>query len=123
VLGVDAYGVSGPPSAVRSFTVRPPPGPLPAPRPETPANGGTANTGQQVAFFWQPVNGAASYQLQVANNSNFTQPLVIDQSVTGNELDTSTLPMGTLFWRVRALNSNNNPGLRTAVFMLNVATA
>jgi hypothetical protein len=84
VLGVDVYGVDGPSSAVRTFTVKPPSGPLPAPVPEFPANGATVTAGQQVAFFWQPVNGAASYELQVANTSAFTPPLVLDRTVKTN---------------------------------------
>lgn len=119
VLGVDVYGVQGPPSAVRTFTVRPPKGPLPPPVPEFPANGATVTAGQQVAFFWQPVNGATSYELQVANSSTFTPPLVLDKTVTGNQVNTSTLPVGTLFWRVRAMDSNG-PGAWSVTFTLTV---
>jgi hypothetical protein len=119
VRGVDVYGVQGPPSAVRTFTVRPPSGPLPAPVPEFPANGATVTAGQQVAFFWQPVNGAASYELQVANSAAFTPPLVLDQTVTGNQVNTSTLPAGTLSWRVRALDSQG-PGAWSVTFTLTV---
>jgi hypothetical protein len=36
VLGVDIYGNEGPPPATRTFTVRPPTGPQPAPTPEAP---------------------------------------------------------------------------------------
>ena len=63
VLGVDIYGIEGPPPTTRTFTVRPPTGPLPAPILEFPANGATVTAGQQVSFFWQPVNGAASYEI------------------------------------------------------------
>jgi len=81
VLGVDPYGVDGPQPAVRTLTVKPPSGPLPAPVPEFPANGATVTAGQQVSFFWQPVTGAASYELQVANSASFTPPLVMDKTV------------------------------------------
>ena len=63
VLGVDIYGIEGPPPTACTFTVRPPTGPLPAPILEFPANGATVTAGQQVSFFWQPVNGAASYEI------------------------------------------------------------
>jgi hypothetical protein len=120
VLGVDIYGADGPSSAVNTITVRPPKGPLPAPVPKFPANGATVTAGQQVAFFWGPVTGAASYELQVANSSAFTPPLVLDQTVTGNQFNTSTLPTGTLFWRVRALDSKGNPGAWSVTFTLTV---
>jgi hypothetical protein len=121
VLGVDAYGVDGPSPAVRTFTVKPPAGPLPAPVPEFPANGATVTQGQQVAFFWQPVTGAASYELQVASSSAFTAPLVLDRKVKNNQVNTSKLPAGTLFWRVRAMDSLGNPGAWSVTFQLTVA--
>ena len=122
VLGVDVYGADGPSPAVRTLTVKPPTGPLPAPVPEFPANGATVTAGQQVAFFWQPVTGAASYELQVANTSAFTPPLVLDRRVKTNQVNTSTLPVGTLFWRVRALDSLGNPGTWSVTFQLTVAS-
>jgi hypothetical protein len=122
VLGVDVYGADGPSPPVRTFTVRPPSGPLPAPVPEFPANGATVTQGQQVAFFWQPVTGAASYELQVANSSAFTPPLVLDRTVKGNQVNTTKLPTGTLFWRVRALDSNG-PGAWSVTFQLTVASS
>jgi len=120
VLGVDIYGADGPSPAVRTLTIRPPSGPLPAPVPEFPANGATVTQGQQVAFFWQPVTGAASYELQVANSSAFTAPLVLDRTSTGNQINTATLPAGTLFWRVRALDSQG-PGDWSVTFQLTVS--
>ena len=123
VLGVDAYGVEGAQPVVRTLTVKPPSGPLPAPVPEFPANGATVTAGQRVSFFWQPVNGAASYELQVANSAAFTPPLVIDKKVTGNQFNTSTLPVGSLFWRVRAMDSLGRPGAWSVTFQLTVAPA
>lgn len=122
VLGVDPYGVEGPSPVVRTFTVKPPSGPLPAPVLEFPANGSTFTAGQQVSFFWQPVNGAASYEIQVANSAAFTPPLVLDKKVTGNQLNTSTLPVGSLFWRVRAMDSAG-PGAWSTTFQLTVTSA
>ncbi len=97
--------------AVRTLTVRPPSGPLPAPVLEFPANGATVTAGQQVSFFWQPVNGAASYELQVANSAAFTPPLVLRRKVKSNQVNTSKLPVGSLFWRVRAMDLGGSRGL------------
>jgi hypothetical protein len=120
VLAVDNFGADGPSPPVRKFTVRPPSGPLPPPVLEFPANGATVTQGQQVSFFWQPVTGAASYELQVASSSAFTPPLVLDRTVKGNQLNTTKLPAGTLFWRVRGKDSNG-PGAWSAPFQLTVA--
>ncbi len=121
VLGVDIYGNEGPPPAARTFTIEPPTGPLPAPVLEFPANGATVTAGQQVSFFWQPINGAASYTLQVATSATFNRPLVIHKSVSANQVNTSKLPDGTLFWRVRAVDSNG-PGMWSTTFQLTVTS-
>jgi hypothetical protein len=120
VLGVDIYGNQGPPPAARTLTVRPPAGPLPAPAPAFPANGAAVTAGQQVSFFWQPVTGAAFYELQVANSAAFTPPLVLDRTIKINQASTSTLPTGNLSWRVRALDSKGNPGTWSVTFQLTV---
>ena len=121
VLGVDVYGNEGPPPAARTFTVRPPTGPLPAPILEFPVNGAAVTRGQQVSFFWQPVNGAASYKLQVARSATFNPPILIHKTVRGNQVDTRKLPVGTLYWRVRAVDSNG-PGLWSTPFQLTVTS-
>ena len=66
---------------------------------------------------------AASYELQVADSSTFEPPLVIDLMLTSNEFDTSKLPVGVLFWRVRALDSNSTPGAWSVVSQLTVTSA
>jgi hypothetical protein len=122
VLGVDVYGAEGPSPAVRTLTIKPPSGPLPAPVLRFPANGATVTAGQQVSFFWETVTGAASYQLQVATSSAFTKPLVLSKKVKTNQVNTTTLPTGTLFWRARAIDSNGNPGTWAAPFQLTVTS-
>jgi hypothetical protein len=121
VLGVDIYGNEGPPPAARTFTVRPPTGPLPAPVLNLPENGATVTAGQQVNFLWQVVHGAFSYELQVSASSTFDPPLVLDNTLTTHELDTAKLPVGALFWRVRAIDSNGQ-GPWSPVFQLTVAS-
>ena len=123
VLGVDVFGADGPSPPVRTLTIRPPSGPLPAPVPEFPANNSSVTQGQQVSFFWKPVSGAASYELQVANSSSFTPPLILDRTVKGNQVNDSKLPAGDLFWRVRAMDSKANPGAWSVTFQLTVGPA
>ena len=38
-------------------------------------------------------------------------------------MNTSTLPVGSLFWRVRAMDSLGNPGAWSVTFQLTVAPA
>jgi hypothetical protein len=120
VRGVDVYGAEGHPSAARTFTIRPPSGPLPAPVLQFPANGATVTAGQQVSFFWETVTGAASYQLQVATSTAVTPPLILNKKVKTNQFNTSTLPTGTLFWRVRAHASDGSPGTWSSPFQLTI---
>ncbi len=121
VLGVDVYGNEGPPAAARTFTVQPPTGHCPLPFSEFPANGATVTTGQEVSFFWQPVNGAASYKLQVSASATFHKPFVIHKTTSGNQVNTKKLPIGTLYWRVRALDANG-PGMWSTPFLLTVTS-
>ncbi len=60
-------------------------------------------------FDWNNVDGALSYNIQVATDQNFTR-LVLNLNVTPSAyVPTGDLPKGTLlFWRVRA-NGTNGP--------------
>jgi hypothetical protein len=77
--------------------------------------------GQQVRFLWQVVSDAFSYELQVSDSSTFDAPLVLDNTLTTNESDATKLPVGALFWRVRALDSEG-PGAWSPVFQLTVTS-
>jgi hypothetical protein len=50
-------------------------------------------------------------------------PLVLDRAVTGNQVNASKLPVGGLFWRVRAVDSKGNPGAWSDTFQLTVGPA
>jgi hypothetical protein len=58
-----------------------------------------------ITFWWEPVNGATSYQLQVAspNFAAIVKP-VLDTTVGTNKFIFTLVP-GKYEWRVRALNS------------------
>jgi hypothetical protein len=85
-----------------------PPVTPPAPAPAAPAlTGATANP---VTFDWEDVAGATSYELQVDDLSSFGLPHVFDGTSTVSQLAAGTLPDGTWFWRVRAINAEGTPG-------------
>jgi hypothetical protein len=58
-----------------------------------------------VPLSWYPVTGAVQYRVQVANESNFTAP-VLDITVEAPPVHTGSLPPADYFWRVQAINSN-----------------
>ena len=70
----------------------------------TPANK-SINTEKKVTFWWNALNGAEKYNLQVVSPS-FTNPskLIYDQWVTTNSVEVD-LNSGDYEWRVKAANS------------------
>ena len=85
-----------------SLNVTPPvTGPLGVPSLVSPAADSRFAPGTSITFDWSDVVGAASYTIQVADNSNFSTTIV-SQDVAASQLATSTLPTKTMWWRVRA---------------------
>jgi hypothetical protein len=105
-------------SKTATLTVHPvaptPPPPLAAPSLSTPANGAQFSRNQNIPFDWSDVPGAASYQLQVATSSTFVG-LFLDQVVSASQLGTSFDSTGDRAWRVRARDTDGNPGGWSAV--------
>ncbi|HKB16393.1 MAG TPA: hypothetical protein VKF62_10020, partial [Planctomycetota bacterium] len=94
-----------------SLTVSPPaPATLPAPAQLTPTADAEFPPGQAITFDWSDVPGAASYTLAIDDNDAFPAPLVLDPTVTVSQFTTSTLPVLTMWWRVRAIDAAGNPG-------------
>ncbi len=55
---------------------------------------------------WTAVAGATSYEVQIANNSTFNNPIVNTAGITTLSYTSPALPASTLlYWRVRAVNS------------------
>ena len=96
-----SYGAA---SRTVNLTVNPgaPPAPA-APSLISPAN--LATVSQPVTFDWSDVANAASYTIQIDNSSNFTNPLILSQSVSVSQATIGGLPAQQLFWRVRGINS------------------
>jgi hypothetical protein len=75
----------------------------------TPADG-DPTTNRKPIFDWADVTGAKNYTIQVSRNSTFTS-LVVNATVTPSTYTpTINLPVGTLYWRVKA-NGANGPSL------------
>jgi hypothetical protein len=74
----------------------------------TPAD--TATTNRKPMFDWAGMAGASGYTIQVSKNSAFTSIVVNKTVVTSTYTPTADLPIGTLYWRVKA-NGVNGPSL------------
>jgi hypothetical protein len=93
-----------------SLNVTPPvTGPLATPSLASPAADAKFAPGTNITFDWSDAAGAASYTIQIADNSNFSSPLV-SQDVAASQLATSTLPTKTMWWRVRANSPSGTAG-------------
>jgi predicted phage tail protein len=103
IRAIDESGVPGPWSASADFTYYTIAAPVPTGPAATPATMPT--------FSWNPVNGAAAYDLWVDDLTAGVAEVVRYQNVTGTSLTTPTpLAMGHAyrFW-VRALDAAGNP--------------
>ena len=85
-------------------------GTLPAPTPISPAVDARFSPGQTIVFDWSDVAGAASYIIQVDDQSDFSSP-TISQTVSASTYSTSTLPTTRMWWRVRAVDASGTPGV------------
>ena len=98
------------PSPTPAPTATPPPTTtLPAPSQISPAADSRFLPGTNITFDWSDVSGAASYTLQISDQTSFS-PLIVNQTVTASQFSTSTLPTKTMWWRVRAVNSSGTAG-------------
>jgi hypothetical protein len=90
---------------------------LASPTPVAPANGLSVDA--LPAFSWAAVAGADRYEFQLAADSGMNSPVLgrgEDQFATRNTRATlkKTIPNGTYFWRVRALEKTGTPSAWTA---------
>lgn len=77
---------------------------LDAPTLSAPGPGATVS-GNPV-FAWTVVSGAAKYRIQISSSPAFTSPVAADTQNTRFAPPTE-LPLGTLYWRVAALDPGN----------------
>jgi hypothetical protein len=66
--------------------------------------------GANITFDWSDVSGAASYTIQIDDNSSFPSPFIVNQTVATSKFSTTTLPTLQMWWRVRANGASSNPG-------------
>jgi len=85
---------------------------LPAPQLVSPANNATIIT---PTFQWRSVVNAHHYHIQVADNNLFSTPAFDEETFDLTITPVSTLQNGDLWWRVRTVDANNNPGPWSAV--------
>jgi hypothetical protein len=91
-------------------------------KPESPTAGDTGVAVKPV-FQWTAVVGASSYELLVATDTDFENPVVIkigDYALSSNvwECDVSLDYQTTYYWKVRAVTANTHSGWSsTGVFM------
>lgn len=56
------------------------------------------------------IRSSASYTIQIDNNQTVASPFVLEQTLTVSTFSTSTLPIQTMWFRVRANDAAGNPG-------------
>ena len=101
----------------KTITLHPPPTLL------SPTNGASAASGSTVILDWNDLDGI-SYWIQVDDSPQFTAPLFVDQSSSRtSSWQTSTLPVGTLHWRVQTLDAYGNGGDWSEVRTLTITGA
>lgn len=82
--------------------------PLPIPKPVnllSPLNQSVLRK-KTVDFYWQKVDEAISYQIQVDKKINFIKPLINDSTLTDTSFK-SELNDGDYYWRVRSLSADS----------------
>jgi hypothetical protein len=87
---------------------------LGAPAQLSPAADARFAPGTNITFDWSDVNGAASYTIQISDQTSFPSPLIVNQKVAASQFSTATLPTKTMWWRVRANDASGNAGTWSA---------
>ncbi len=101
IAGIDSRGEQGPFNPPQSFTYRQA---LSAPLLKQPLIDRA-----RLMLAWQAVDGAASYQLQVATDPYFKQ-LLVDMRSSARQVDVPRPPSQVYYFRVRAHDPSGEPG-------------
>jgi Leucine-rich repeat (LRR) protein len=120
VQGRGSNGVWSAWSAPQSFTIDT----LPPARPVLLAPAQDAATADSTpTFWWQTATDAATYTVQVANNSAFSSPVINRTLATTNYTHPSALAQGHYFWRVRARDAARNWSAWSPTWAFTIDTA
>jgi hypothetical protein len=94
----------------------PPSGPPAAPTLVSPANNAVLPLNQSITFTWNPVAGAATYQVQVDDSSSFRSPLVLSRTgITQTQTTHTFTSERTFWWRVRGRTASGTNGAWSTV--------
>jgi hypothetical protein len=126
---VSIQAIVGNASQSANVTLTPGAAPTPAPTPAPSATPGATLAapsllspaadsrfapGANITFDWSDVSGAASYTIQISDQTSFPAPLIVNQTVTASQFNSSTLPIKTMWFRVRASDSAGKAGTWSA---------
>ncbi len=85
--------------------------PLQAPTLVSPANNSNPVQTNGLVLSWSSVQGAQNYQLQVADNQQFSDPALNQNSITSTSYTINNLEFNKLYyWRVKAKNPDKESG-------------
>ena len=87
-----------------------------------PANGAFTNDSTPTCD-WESVSGTASYTIQYATDSGFTQNLTTGSSTASDYTPTAALADGTWYWRVRTVDAVGNTGDWSSTWSFTIDTA
>lgn len=113
VKAIEAGGLKGPWSEVRSFRVTK----VMPPVLTSPSDG--AIVAPDVTLDWMNVPGAIKYKLQVAKDPLFTR-LIVSEATTELYKDLTDLPERNFYWRVKAIDAEGNRSPWSEVWMFTV---
>jgi hypothetical protein len=83
----------------------------------SPADQSQVNQSQAVTLVWKPQGLVGSFEVQVATNADFANPVIATNSLgTASFALQNPTPNTQLFWRVRTVNQGGASGWATASF-------
>lgn len=78
--------------------------------------------GEAVALVWQPVEGAAGYWLEVAEDQGFDRMTLSRWGLTDPDYRLTEFQVGAYYWRIAGLDPFGLPGARSQVRRFHVRT-
>ena len=114
-LALQIRGASPALHILMNTTNAPPPGPPAAPTLVNPANNATLPLNQSITFTWNPVAGAATYQIQIDDSNTFSSPVLSRTGITQTQTTHTLTSERTFWWRVRGRTASGTNGAWSTV--------